>query len=57
MKVPTEKEATKEYIQHVRKMKRIYALEEISPEEQMNNTFDSLARTFKSGAKVVRPDG
>jgi hypothetical protein len=57
MKVPTEKEATKEYIQHVRKMKRIYALEESSPEEQMNNAFDSLARTLKSGAKVVKPDG
>ncbi|WP_153124683.1 Gp15 family bacteriophage protein [Peribacillus tepidiphilus] len=55
MKVPTAKEASKEYIQHVRKMKQLYALED----EQRNadDVFDTLAQTFKAGAKVVKQDG
>lgn len=52
MKVPSEKEASKEYIQHVRKMKQRYSLEE-GPQDA-TAIFDSLASTFKPQEKGVR---
>jgi hypothetical protein len=55
MKVPSEKEASKDYIKHVREMKRIYSLED-GPRD-VSNMFDSLANTFKSQAKGVRDNG
>jgi hypothetical protein len=58
MKVPSEKQASKEYIQHVRKMKQLYALEDEQQKQQnIDDVFDSLARIFKAGAKVVKQDG
>lgn len=57
MKVPTGDSVSKEYREHVLKMKQIYALDERSPEEQINDTFDALAQTFKANAKVVDNDG
>jgi hypothetical protein len=55
MKVPSEKETSKEYRQHVIKMKQVYSLEE-GPKD-VSNVFDSLANTFKSQAKGVRDNG
>jgi hypothetical protein len=49
MKVPSEKEASKDYISHVRKMKQMYSLEE-DPQDA-TSVFDSLANTFKAQAK------
>lgn len=52
MKVPTEKEASKEYRSHVQKMKRIYSLEdEESAAENLESTLDSIASTFTGGNK------
>jgi hypothetical protein len=53
MKVPSEKEASKEYRQHVLKMKQLYSLEE-GPQDA-TSLFDSLASTLKAQAK--RGDG
>lgn len=50
MKVPTEKEATKEYIQHVIKMKQTYSLEENGPKD-VTNVFDQLSKVFKAKQK------
>lgn len=50
MKVPTTKEASEEYRNHVIKMKQVYGLED--PEEKaenLENTLDSIASTFKGG--------
>lgn len=55
MKVPSEKEASKEYIQHVRKMKQLYSLQE-GPKDA-TSVFDSLAHSFKSKSKGVRENG
>lgn len=48
MKIPTDKEASKDYIAHVQRMKRQYALEESNDTQ---SAFDSLATAFKSQAK------
>lgn len=50
MKTPSEKESSKEYRQHVIKMKQIYALENKNADE----VFDALAHTFKGYAKEVK---
>jgi hypothetical protein len=55
MKVPSEKDSSKEYRQHVIKMKQVYSLED-GPKD-VSNVFDSLATTFKSQAKGVRDNG
>jgi hypothetical protein len=49
MKVPSEKESSAEYRQHVLKMKSLYSLEE-GPQDA-TPVFDSLASTFKANAK------
>lgn len=50
MKVPSTKEASKEYREHVQRMKRIYSLEDESgQQESLENTLDSIASTFKGG--------
>lgn len=50
MKVPSAKEASEEYRNHVQKMKRIYSLEdETEQAENLENTLDSIASTFKGG--------
>lgn len=46
MKVPTEKEASREYIQHVRRMKQIHSLED--EKGNMNNVLNQLSIVFKS---------
>ncbi|MBM7585851.1 hypothetical protein JOC86_002393 [Bacillus pakistanensis] len=48
MTVPSEKEASKEYIAHVRKMKRVHALK--LDEEQQNND-DALSSAFSAYKK------
>lgn len=48
MKVPTEKEATKEYIDHIRKMKSLYSLNDEDPDHINQTAFDQLSRIFKS---------
>ncbi|WP_051428293.1 Gp15 family bacteriophage protein [Bacillus sp. J33] len=55
MKVPSEKESSKEYRQHVLKMKQQYSLED-GPRD-VTSVFNSLANTFKSQAKGVRDSG
>jgi Bacteriophage Gp15 protein len=54
MKVPSEKQASKEYIQHVRKMKQLYALED--EKSNIDAVFDALAQTFKAQTKGVKKD-
>lgn len=50
MKVPSAKEASEEYRNHVQKMKRLYSLEdETEQAENLENTLDSIASTFKGG--------
>lgn len=50
MKVPSTKEASEEYINHVRKMKRDYSLEdEQYKAASMESTLDSIAGTFGGG--------
>jgi hypothetical protein len=53
MKVPSEKDSSAEYRQHVMKMKRMYSLED-GPQDA-TPVFNSLASTFKANAK--RGDG
>ncbi|MBU8773183.1 Gp15 family bacteriophage protein [Cytobacillus oceanisediminis] len=55
MKVPSEKEASRDYISHVRKMKEIYSLED-GPRD-VTSVFDSLANSFKTQAKGVKDNG
>lgn len=47
MKVPNMKEASSEYINHVRKMKEVYSLDERSAEEKFNATFNTLSKVLK----------
>lgn len=52
MKIPSEKEASKEYREHIKKMKNIYGLEdEVDKQDQLEDTLDSIANTFKGGGK------
>lgn len=47
MKVPSTKEASKEYRKHIQKMKKIYSLEETADiKENMEDKLDSIASTF-----------
>jgi Bacteriophage Gp15 protein len=55
MKIPSADKVTKEYRDHVIKMKRLYALEDES--SNIDAVFDTLARTFKAQAKGVKKDG
>jgi len=57
MKVPNSKEASREYIDHVQKMKRLYSLDDRPAAEQIDSAFDALAHTFRANAKVVKKDG
>jgi uncharacterized protein YifE (UPF0438 family) len=55
MKIPSADKVNKEYRDHVLKMKRLYALEDEQQKQQnIDDVFDSLARIFKAGAKVVK---
>lgn len=50
MKVPTAKEASEEYRNHVIKMKQVYGLEDSEEKaENLENTLDTIASTFKGG--------
>lgn len=50
MKVPSAKEASKEYRDHVQKLKRTYSLEDdTGKQESMENTLDTIASTFGKG--------
>lgn len=51
MKVPSEKESSKEYRAHVQKMKRQYALEQPDDTGNPDKVFDSLSKMFKAQAK------
>ena len=55
MKIPSANKVTKEYRDHVIKMKRIYALED--EESNIDDVFDTLAQTLKGQAKGVKKDG
>lgn len=58
MKVPSTKEASQEYIDHIRKMKEAYSLEEDTPNEnKINNAFDMVAEIFKKNSKEVGENG
>lgn len=46
MKVPSTKEVSKEYREHIRKMKKIYSLEDEGTETNMEDKLDSIASTF-----------
>lgn len=50
MKVPSSKEASEDYRNHVIKMKQVYGLEDAEAKaENMENTLDTIASTFKGG--------
>jgi hypothetical protein len=53
MKVPSSQEASQEYIDHIRKMKDTYSLDEEQKGESMNDVFDRLAGVFISNSKEV----
>lgn len=55
MRIPSANKVTKEYRDHVIKMKRLYALEDEKP--NIDGVFDTLAQTFKGQAKGVKKDG
>lgn len=56
MKIPNSKEASKEYIDHVRKMKRVYSLEDedniISNKQSINNALNVVSAALKGKAKL-----
>lgn len=47
MKIPTTKEASNEYISHIRQMKNKYSLDERPAEERINDTLTSFAKNLK----------
>lgn len=47
MKIPSSKEASKEYRDHIRKMKRIYALEQETDASTLDKKLDAIANSFK----------
>ena len=54
MKVPSTKEATKEYREHIQKMKKLYSLsdeKEIDQVAIMESKLDSIASTFSRGGE------
>jgi hypothetical protein len=53
MKVPSSQEASQEYIDHIRKMKDTYSLDEEQKGESINDVFDRLAGVFISNSKEV----
>jgi hypothetical protein len=53
MKVPSSQEASQEYIDHIRKMKDTYSLDEEQKGENINDVFDRLAGVFISNSKGV----
>lgn len=50
MKLPSEKEAGKDYVQHVRKMKEVYSLEEQTP-EKVDQKLRGFTDILRGGAK------
>lgn len=54
MRIPSANKATKEYRDHVIKMKRLYSLED--EKQDINDVFDALAQTFKAQTKGVKKD-
>jgi hypothetical protein len=57
MKVPSTQEASQDYIDHIRKMKELYSLEDTTNEQNINSVFDNLALAFKSNLKEVGDNG
>lgn len=55
MKIPSANKVTKEYRDHVIRMKQLYALED--EESNIDGVFDTLAQTFKGQARGVKKDG
>ena len=55
MKIPSANKVTKEYRDHVIRMKQLYALEDEG--SNIDDVFDALAQTFKGQAKGVKKDG
>lgn len=55
MKIPSANQVSKEYRDHVIKMKQLYSLEDES--SNIDAVFDALAQTFKAQAKGVKKDG
>lgn len=55
MKIPSANKVTKEYRDHVIRMKRLYALEDEG--SNIDDVFDTLAQTFKAQGKEVKKDG
>ena len=55
MKIPSANKVTKEYRDHVIRMKQLYALED--EKTNIDGVFDTLAQTFKSQAKGVKKNG
>ncbi len=50
MKVPTSKEASEDYRNHIKKMKQVYSLEGPGDkQENLENTLDTVASTFSKG--------
>lgn len=47
MDVPSSKHTSKEYVNHIRKMKEIYSLDERDPNEKIEDAFSSVASIFK----------
>ncbi|MFC0271130.1 Gp15 family bacteriophage protein [Metabacillus herbersteinensis] len=55
MKLPSAKDTSDEYRNHIIKMKQTYALEDEL--QSIDDAFDALAHTFKANAKVVIDNG
>lgn len=54
MKIPTPKESSQEYINHIRKMKELYSLDERSAEEKVNSGFETMSRILKAKANIKK---
>jgi len=55
MKIPSANKVTKEYRNHVIRMKQLYALED--ERSNIDGVFDALAQTFKAQGKGVKKGG
>lgn len=57
MDIPTGDGVSQEYKDHIIKMKELYSLDDITPQERIENVLDSFADIMKNNAKVVKDDG
>lgn len=49
MKIPAADQYNAEQVAHLRKMKEYYSLDERTPEQKINNAFDTLSHALKGG--------